>query len=104
MKRNDLFEIIFKLSSDWTVQLWWRLCGDASDPRTGCDTAWLAYNDRIHRFDHDFPDDTWANCDQCGNICRQQDRRSAGIDCGDLWVHFAVLYYRNFDRMVLFKI
>lgn len=42
VKRNDLFEIIFKLSSDWTVQLWWRLlCGDASDPRTGCDTAWV---------------------------------------------------------------
>ena len=54
--------------------------------------------------DHDFPDDTWANCDQCGNICRQQDLRSAGIDCGDLWVHSAILHYRNFDRMVLFKI
>ena len=53
---------------------------------------------------HDFPDDTWANCDQCGNICRQQDRRSAGIGCGDLWVHSAILHYRNFDRMVLFKI
>ena len=102
--RNDLFEIIFKLPSDWTVQLWRRLCGDASDPGTGCDTARLAYDDRIHRSDHDFPDDTWANCDQCGNICRQQDLRSAGIDCGDLWVHSAILHYRNFDRMVLFKI
>ena len=55
MKRNDLFEIIFKLSSDWTVQLWWRLCGNASDPRTGCDTAWLAYDDRIHRSDQMTP-------------------------------------------------
>ena len=27
-----------------------------------------------------------------------------GICCGDLWVHSAVLYYRNFDRMVLVKI
>ena len=104
MKRNDLFEIIFKLSSDWTVQLWWRLCGDASDPGTGSVAARLAYDDRIHRFDHDFPDDTWANCNQCGNICRQQDCGSSGICCGDLWVHSAVLYYRNFDRMVLFKI
>ena len=60
MKRNDLSEIIFKLSSDWTVQLWRRLCGDASDPRTGSVAARLAYDDRIHRFDHDFPDDTWA--------------------------------------------
>lgn len=39
-----------------------------------------------------------------GNICRQQDCGSSGICCGDLWVHSAVLYYRNFDRMVLFKI
>ena len=52
----------------------------------------------------EFPDDTWANCNQCGNICRQQDCGSSGICCGDLWVHSAVLYYRNFDRMVLFKI
>ena len=64
----------------------------------------VAYDDRIHRFDHDFPDDTWADCDQCGNICRQQNCRSVRICCGDLWVHSAVLYYRNFDRMVLFKI
>ena len=71
---------------------------------TGSVAARLAYDDRIHRFDHDFPDDTWANCDQCGNICRQQDCGSSGICCGDLWVHSAVLYYRNFDRMVLFKI
>ena len=28
----------------------------------------------------------------------------AGVPGGDLWVHSAVLYYRNFDRMVLFKI
>ena len=49
-------------------------------------------------------DDTWADCDQCGNICRQQNCRSVRICCGDLWVHSAVLYYRNFDRMVLFKI
>ncbi len=48
VKRNDLFEIVFKLSSDWTVQLWWRLCGDASDPRTGSVAARLAYDDRIH--------------------------------------------------------
>ena len=31
-------------------------------------------------------------------------RRSVRICCGDLWVHSAVLHYRNFDRMVLFKI
>lgn len=111
VKRNDLFEIVFKLSSDWTVQLWRWLCGDASDPGTGSVAARLAYDDRIHRFDHDFPDDTWANCDQCGNICRQQDCGSSGICCGDLWVilpsciivTLIAWFYLRYKKMKMFQ-
>ena len=106
MKRNDLFEIIFKLSSDRTVQLWWRLCGDASAPGTGSVAARLAYDDRIHRFDHDFPDDTWANCDQCGNIAGVPGSVAATCGCilpSCIIVTLIAWFYLRYKKMKMFQ-
>ena len=56
-RRNDLLEAVFKLSSDWDVQLRRRLCGDAADTGAGCDVSRLAQYGRVYGFDYYFPDD-----------------------------------------------
>lgn len=103
-KYHDLSEIIFCISSDWNVQFWRRLCGNASDTAPGSGHVSLVRWERVRRSCHDLADDTWPDRHKCSYVCRNEHGRACGSSDCNVWMYSAVLYFGYIYCLLLFKI